>query len=66
MELTNMRPPSCCLIAQSEGGALGYGIAVLLDKIKKVGVAFAIVGLDHANKLAEDMVGSFLGIACKC
>jgi molybdate transport repressor ModE-like protein len=64
MKVTNLKPPSCCVIAQTEGGALGYRMAVLLDEIQRLGSLSqashaAGVDLDHARELVERMIESF-------
>ncbi len=64
MNVTCLEPPSCCVIAETEGGALRYRMAVLLDEIRRLGVLSqaaqaAGVDSDHARELSEDMIGSF-------
>ena len=36
MKMSCLEPPSCCVIAETEGGALGYRVAVLLDEIGRL------------------------------
>ena len=64
MQATCLEPPSCCVIAETEGGALGYRMAVLRDELRRLGslsqaAQAAGIGSDHARELMEDMIGSF-------
>jgi len=64
MKVTRLEPPSCCVIAETKGGSLGYRIAVLLDEIRRLGslsqaAQAAGVDSDHARELVKDMIVSF-------
>jgi molybdate transport repressor ModE-like protein len=64
MKETCLEPPSCCIIAETESGALGYRMAVLLDEIRSLGSLSqaskaARIDLDHASELVEYMNESF-------
>jgi molybdate transport repressor ModE-like protein len=64
MKMTCLEPPSCCVIAETEGGALGYRMAVLLDEIRRLGSLSrasmsAKIDLDHARELVAEMNESF-------
>jgi len=64
MKGANLKPPSCCVIAQTEGGSLGYRMAVLLDEIQRLGSLSqasqaAGIDLDHARELMGRMIESF-------
>src|SRR5271169_3211458 len=65
MNMTNLKPPNCCVIAETEGGTLGYRMAVLLDEIRRLGSlsqASQVAGIDlaHGRELVEDMIEGFL------
>lgn len=64
MKMSCLEPPSCCVIAETEGGALGYRMAVLLDEIRSQGSLSqasktAKIDLDHARELVHEMNESF-------
>ena len=64
MKATCLEPPSCCVIAATEGGALGYKMAVLLDEIRSQGSLSqaskaAKIDLEHAQELVIEMNESF-------
>ena len=59
-----LEPPSCCVIAETEGGVLGYRMAVLLDEIRSHGSLsqaskVARIDIDHARELIEEMNSFF-------
>jgi len=64
MKMSCLEPPSCCVIAETEDGALGYRMAVLLDEIGRPGSLSEAskaekIDLDHARELVCEMNESF-------